>query len=48
MIINVFRPDGTFYEVDANMPDTVPKPMPEPEPTTEEILNAMLGVTGNE
>lgn len=28
------------------MPD--PEPAPDPEPTTEEILNAMLGVTVNE
>ena len=25
-----------------------PEPVPDPEPTTEEILNAMLGVTVNE
>ena len=28
------------------MPD--PEPAPDPEPTTDEILNAMLGVTVNE
>ena len=30
------------------LPMPEPKPEPMPEPTTEEILNAMLGVTGNE
>ena len=29
-------------------PEPVPEPDPVPEPTTEEILNAMLGVTENE
>ena len=28
--------------------DEVDEPLPEPEPTTEEILNALLGVTKNE
>ena len=44
-MIKVYRHDGSFYEVE----DTVVvlpqhEPEPEAEPTTEEILNAMLGV----
>ena len=42
MKVKVYRPDGTFYEIDD--PGFVPELENEAEPTTEDILNAMLGV----
>lgn len=44
--VKVYTADGTFYEV--NDPGVVvPNPV-DPEPTAEELINIMLGVTGDE
>lgn len=40
----VIHPDGTQEVVERELPEIEPIPEPEYEPTTEEILNAMLGV----
>lgn len=40
MIIKVYRADGTNYELDVNVPEFEPEPIPEPE--TEDDVWAEL------
>ena len=42
MKVKVFNPDGTWYEKEVR---AIIVPEEEHEPTTEEIMDAMLGVT---
>ena len=45
MKVKVYKADGSFYEID-DPGVIVPEPMP--EPTTDEVLNTLLGVTSDE